>query len=184
MKIWLAAAGAIVLTAVAAIFGFHGADDVERPGPGRLTAKDVAPAQGIAPASEATNATAPANPNTTVIGDPADYARLARTERRDDAWAEPREGAIAKGLRGLSFAGPDMPLQVRCATSVCAITGTVSASSPEAAKLMWQELQQFTEGDALTPAGLVSGAALFGDADNPYAFTLYYRRDDAMAAAR
>lgn len=136
----------------------------------------------------ATRDTAPIVPNAddgTVIAvsaQPNDLHAEMLHETRDAAWADRSETAIREGMRGLGFLSQSGPLDVRCAATICEVRGIVSAPSIDARKLRWQEIEQFTQGEALAPAGLLSAAAVFGTRDDAYAFVLHFRRDDALGA--
>lgn len=110
-------------------------------------------------------------------------AQVAR-EPRDAPWAGRSETAIAEGVGTLSLLDREGGPKIYCAATMCEVRGTTSATSADAAKLAWQELEQFTQGDALTSAGLLSAGSQFGTREAPRAFTLYYRRDDSLTGTR
>ena len=122
-----------------------------------------------------------ADPFTTVVGDLTSPAAALRIEGRDATWAGPTEAALQRRIASFSFI--DGSAEITCAVSVCVISGSTQANTTEDVKLMWQELQQFSESETL-PAGLISTAASYGQPGAPYRFTLYFRRDDASTAAR
>ncbi len=110
--------------------------------------------------------------------DPTGLGAALRSETRDLLWASRSEAALA-GPMG-SFAFLAAPPSIRCAATLCEVSGTATAASTDAVKLAWQEIEQHMEGDALSPSGLVAADKVFGAGGDPYAFVIYYRREDSL----
>ncbi|WP_439569602.1 hypothetical protein [Sphingopyxis sp.] len=168
----------------ATIGAFYRSGDEEEAAPLVLLAETPA----VPKPASASSGWAPIVPNAddgsviVVSAQPNDLHTELLNETRDAAWADRSETAIREGLRGFSFLSQGGPLDVRCAMTICEIRGVVSAPSIDARKLRWQEIEQFTQGETLSSAGLLAAAAVFGTREDAYAFVLHYRRDDALAA--
>ena len=111
-------------------------------------------------------------------GDPTGLGAALRSETRDLLWASRSEAALAAPMGSFAFLAA--PPSIRCAATLCEVRGTATAASTDAVKLAWQEIEQFMEGDALSAAGLIAADTVFGAGGDPYAFTIYYRREDSM----
>ena len=79
------------------------------------------------------------------------------------------------------FAFLAAPPAIRCGATLCEVRGTATAASTDAVKLAWQEIEQQMEGDALSPFGLIAAEKVFGAGGDPYAFAIYYRREDSLS---
>ncbi|WP_439571869.1 hypothetical protein [Sphingomonas sp.] len=110
--------------------------------------------------------------------DPTGLATALRSETRDLLWASRSEAALAGPMGGFAFLAA--PPAIRCAATLCEVRGTATAASTDAVKLAWQEIEQVMESDALSAAGLIAADKAFGARGDPYAFVIYYRREDSL----
>ena len=179
---WLGAAVLAVVAAGAVLVWIVRPDDAA-PDPGGIVQLNMSETPVPQPSRKPMPAAAADSTVIATLAPPADLAARLRSEARDRQWAERSEQAIRTNMAGFAFLG-GAPLTIECAATLCEVRGTAKAESTDAVKLMWQELELFTQGDALTAAGLLSAAATFGTADSPYAFVLHYRRNDAPPGRR
>ena len=110
--------------------------------------------------------------------DPTGLGAAIRSETRDLLWASRSEAALASALGQFAFLTE--PPAIRCGETLCEVRGTATAASTDAVKLAWQEIEQAMESDALSPPGLVAADKVFGAGGDPYAFAIYYRREDSL----
>ncbi len=121
---------------------------------------------------------APATRGGTQDADPTGLATALRSETRDLLWASRSEAALAGPMGDFAFLAA--PPAIRCAATLCEVRGTATAASTDAVKLAWQEIEQVMESDALSAAGLIAADKAFGAGGDPYAFVIYYRREDSL----
>ncbi len=139
------------------------------------------PGEGVVTLRGAAGTTAPEAAPAPVVAERADPTGLGaamRSETRDLLWASRSEAALAGPMGRFAFLAA--PPEIRCAATLCEVRGTTAAASTDAAKLAWQEIEQYMEGDALSPAGLIAADKVFGAGGDPYAFAIYYRREDSL----
>ena len=151
------------------------------------------PTQQVASSTAAPPAPLPSAPSTPQVADDepswikvnpemeprALYARVRR-EARDREWASQAERDIKSQLAKIPYVGGAENSTVRCASTVCEITGSAPADLPDAnLKVAWLALQDAPFRDALRKQGLMSEAAVFGGDKDQATFTLYYTRERA-----
>lgn len=112
-------------------------------------------------------------------GNPADLSALVREEPRDAAWAGRSEAAIQASMNRVPFMDVSGPLDIRCSTSVCEVSG----SAPDVLQgndlgQYWGLLQSAIVQKPLAKNGLEMAGASYGRPGNPHAFIIYFRRGE------
>ena len=106
------------------------------------------------------------------------YAKIRR-EARDREWAPRAESAIRLQLATIPYVGGSSNSSIRCASTICEITGSAPADLPDAnLNVAWLALQDAPFRDALQKQGLKSEAGIFGAEKGKSTFTLYYTRSE------
>lgn len=123
-----------------------------------------------------------AAPTAAASTDPRDLYTLVRAERRDADWAIRSEATIRDVLTTIPDLGHGRPLDIRCATTVCEVTGVgPTETSTETLEAVWQEVRSVVARTPLASRGLDAAGATFGSGRSLQAFTLYYRRLPSVA---
>jgi len=110
-------------------------------------------------------------------GDSDQLYQLVRDEPREVAWAGRAESALRTTLAAAPQLQQGSVPEVRCATSVCEVNGTISTrASPEELHELWGALRSRATDPSIATVEVRPAAFNFGSGRNLYAFTLYYRR--------
>ncbi|EZP55556.1 hypothetical protein BW41_01009 [Sphingomonas sp. RIT328] len=109
--------------------------------------------------------------------DPAQLHARFRAEPRDPAWAARNEAGLRNALADVPQIGGGNALAVRCATSLCEVSGTMTPGLPEADG---NRTMQALQGDALSrraaTLGLDGRMTSFGSSNGRPTFLLIYTR--------
>ncbi len=136
--------------------------------------------------------------NEPIIGRPlpdsptaAEWQALLAEEDRDPDWAPRAEQALRDRYEKIAYVGgPDNPLRVRCAKSICEVAGTINAPQSEApvsdrektpTDQAMRDLQNKALWDDLQWLGLKSESSLFMATNTKprrTAFFAYFTRTD------
>lgn len=109
---------------------------------------------------------------------------LVTREKRDSAWAERSEAAIERQMRRIAYIGGKRRLDVKCAATLCEVTGTADPDpATHSYTPIWEALERDTAGDALSGSGLQRTAAIFDTGRIPEEFKIQYRRVDPAPTA-
>lgn len=104
---------------------------------------------------------------------------LVAREKRDSAWAERSEAAIGKQMRRIAYIGGRRRLDIKCAASLCEVTGIADPDpATHSFAPIWEALERDTAGDELGRYGLRRSAAIFDTGRIPEEFRIQYRRID------
>lgn len=102
-------------------------------------------------------------------------------EKRDRLWAERSETAIGNFMRGIVYVGGRRRLEVKCAATLCEVTGLVDVDPMTGSyQAVWEALERDTAGNDLGKYGLERTAAVFDTGRNPDEFKIQYRRVEAL----
>lgn len=111
---------------------------------------------------------------------PRDLQAVVREEARDPAWADASEAAIKTALGGARHVGGNNPLEVRCAATLCEVSGVAAMSAtPDNINAARRELESADLQQALARRGLLAAGSSFGSGRSVRAFAIYYRRGSA-----
>lgn len=104
---------------------------------------------------------------------------LIRSEARDPVWAPRSEAALLAKLRTVPGVGTGAPLEARCGSTTCEVTGVAApGASLQTVEGSWSAIRRITAGDELAGDGLAAVLAELGTGHSEYQFVLYFRRDD------
>jgi hypothetical protein len=146
--------------------------------PGQVRIAEPAPA----PVSSPGPAPLPARPipvakTRETVREAMDQAYLVGRESRDGAWAKRSEAALRGLVAGIPYIGGHRFLAVKCAATVCEVTGAIDpGADPVTVARTWEALERATTGESLSKDGLERSSAVFGTGRNPEDFMIYYRR--------
>jgi hypothetical protein len=113
------------------------------------------------------------------LEDPRELYTYVRSEPRDEDWANASEAFVKAILANNVNLGPEAPVEVRCATTVCEATGIAAeGAEPEALQRSWDSLRGTINNPLIAAHGLRYATAAFGSGHSLHAFTVYYQRTD------
>jgi len=146
--------------------------------PGQVRIADTAPAPVASPGP----APLPAKPiavakTRETVREAMDQSYLVGRESRDAAWAKRSEAALRGLAEGIPYIGGQRLLEIRCAATVCEVSGAIDpGADPATMTRTWEALERATAGESLRKDGLERSSAVFGTGRNPEDFMIYYRR--------
>lgn len=178
MRASMLMAGGVLIVALTVLAGWWVAAERKPETTGVVSVTASSPVRAPQRSQQAaTSPVAMAPATAPLANDPDQLLMKSRGEARDVAWAARSEAVIFGLLRTVPQVGRGRPLDIKCAASLCEVSGVAASNdSWDAVQQAWIELNQAMRDPVLAEAGLVPVASNLGTARDMAGFTIYFRR--------